>query len=430
MEGKKLRIAVLGLGSVGSKVIELLTAQREKIQQTHQVTIEIVYGFVRSVNQVEKQQFAQANHIQLTENIEDILQDEQVDVVIELLGRIHPAKDYIIQALQAKKQVITANKDVIASYGAEIQAVAAENGVSISYEASVGGGIPIVHTLKTQFGLDTISKITGIMNGTTNFILTKMQQEQLTYEAALTLAQEMGFAESDPTNDVEGIDAAYKLMVLAQLIYGIYPNLEQVYCQGITHITALQMAVAAKFGYKIKLLGELVADSNQYGLRVAPFLVAETELLAQINDETNALSIDSQQIGTTFLSGPGAGAAPTATSVLADIQALLNQGLAIAPTATKVGTTEVFTEIDWKQKPEVYALILKKKQPTQKFSNEQLALIEKIAYVTVEDEAIEWLETTALTAQQLATLQTSLASLGEILGCLPFTKTLSERGRK
>lgn len=430
MEGKKLRIAVLGLGSVGSKVIELLTTQREKIQRTHQVTIEIAYGLVRSVNQVEKQQFAQANHIQLTENIEDILQDEQVEVVIELLGRIHPAKDYIIQALQAKKHVITANKDVIASYGSEIQAVAAENGVSVLYEASVGGGIPIVHTLETQFGLDTVSKITGIMNGTTNFILTKMQQEQLSYETALTLAQEMGFAESDPTNDVEGIDAAYKLMVLAQLVYGIYPDLNQVYCQGITQITALQMTVAAKFGYKIKLLGELVVQTNQYGLRVAPFLIAETELLAQINYETNALSIDSHQIGTTFLSGPGAGAAPTATSVLADVQALLNQGLTIAPTASKVVATEAFAEIDWKQKPEVYALILKKNQPIQKFSNEQLALIEKIAYVTVEGEAIEWLETTALTAQQLVTLQTSLASLGKILGCLPFTKTPSERGKK
>lgn len=421
MEGKKLRIAMLGLGSVGSKVVELVTKNSEYLYQRTGVQVEIVYGLVRSILEEDKKKLAKNYQFQLTDSYDDILSDDSIDVVVELIGRVSPAKEYIVRALKAKKHVVTANKDVMAQYAHELLPLANQHGVTIGYEASVAGGIPIVNPLKTQFSLDTITSIRGILNGTTNFILTKMLNESLSYEEALTLAQELGFAESDPTNDVEGIDAAYKVMILAQLAYHVYPKMEDVQIDGITAIHPAQLAVAKQFGYKIKLLGEVKAISNELSLRVAPALVSDQTSLALIDNETNALQVNSTQIGQSFLSGPGAGAAPTATSVLADIQTLIEK--------KELGTSNQFTPVFFEnleftflaESPaEKMGIVMKKANASQKFTNDQLADIQSIHHVSIADDAYEWLVTNPLTREQLHDLLESLNKMGSVLGALPF----------
>lgn len=421
MEGKKLRIAMLGLGSVGSKVVELVTKNSEYLYQRTGVQLEIVYGLVRSILEEDKKKLAKNYQFQLTDSYDDILSDDSIDVVVELIGRVSPAKEYIVRALKAKKHVVTANKDVMAQYAHELLPLANQYGVTIGYEASVAGGIPIVNPLKTQFSLDTITSIRGILNGTTNFILTKMLNESLSYEEALTLAQELGFAESDPTNDVEGIDAAYKVMILAQLAYHVYPKMEDVQIDGITAIHPAQLAVAKQFGYKIKLLGEVKAIGNELSLRVAPALVSDQTSLALIDNETNALQVNSTQIGQSFLSGPGAGAAPTATSVLADIQALIEK--------KELGTSNQFAPVFFEnleftflaESPaEKMGIVMKKANASQKFTNDQLADIQSIHHVSIADDEYEWLVTNPLTSEQLHDLLESLNKMGSVLGALPF----------
>lgn len=421
MEVKKLRIAMLGLGSVGSKVVELLVKNTERMYQMTGVEIEIVYGLVRSFDEEDKQKLAKKFHFQLTDSLDHILNDETIDVVVELIGRVHPAKEYIVRALEAKKHVVTANKDLLAQYAVELLPLAYQNGVTLGYEASVAGGIPIVHPLKTQFATDQIESIQGILNGTTNFILTKMLTEALSYKAALTLAQELGFAESDPTNDVEGIDAAYKVMILAQLAFHSYPKFEDVDVKGLTTIQPSQLAVAKEFGYKIKLLGEVRALKDQLSLRVTPCLVAMDNPLAQIDNETNALLIKSAQIGETFISGPGAGAAPTATSVLADLQALiLKKELGSSnqyPQAFYENTTYSFLKSAPKEK---FGIVMKKAKATQKFTNDQLADIQKIGHTTLLEENYEWLVTNPLSSEALTALLESLTKMGTVIGSIPF----------
>lgn len=410
MEDKPLNIAILGLGSVGGKVVELLAHHQKKMVDQTGRKIQIKTALVRSVTQPDKRSIAQRYGIELTESIETITNDPEIELVIELLGRIHPAKEYIEACLMKQKSVITANKDLVASHGASLNDLAQTYNVALLYEASVGGGIPIIQTLQQQFAFDEITKMTGILNGTTNFILSKMLDEALSYEDALALAQELGYAESDPFNDVSGTDAAYKAIVLAQVVYKIAPSLEQVALEGIEDLSSDYLALVKQFGYKVKLLATIKAIAGQVELQVAPTLIDTQQLLAQIDQETNALVIESKQIGQTFLSGPGAGAAPTASSVLADLYHYLT-------TQTSTSSSLKLATLG-KKTSKIYGICFE--QPTQikNFTNQQLTWIDTIVHQTVETKTYIMVRTKPILEAEKTQLCTQIAELTSFSKCL------------
>ncbi|MDN6142080.1 MAG: homoserine dehydrogenase [Tetragenococcus halophilus] len=314
---KQVNIAVLGLGVVANGLVKNLIAAEEKIKQQTDLSLSIAKVLVRSKE--KKQGLAQKYQLTLTTEVEDILVDPTIDIVVELIGGIHPAKEWITLALQRKKHVVTANKDLIARFGNELTATAKANNVSLLYEASVAGGIPILHNLNTSFMTDEITAIQGILNGTSNFILTQMNEAGLTYEEALESAQVSGFAESDPTNDVDGWDAAYKLIILVRLALNQDLVLDDLSVKGIGEMTQVDHFYAHDFGYQIKLLAYArEVDEGTYAA-VEPVLVPQTHPFAFVKNEMNGVFIESKMMGHSLLYGPGAGASPTAESVLTDI---------------------------------------------------------------------------------------------------------------
>lgn len=314
---KEVKIAVLGLGVVANGLVENLTAAKEKIKQQTGLTFSIAKVLVRSKENKKKQ--AEKHQLVLTTEFDEILEDSDIAIVVELIGGIHPAKEWIAQALQHKKHVVTANKDLIAQFGNELTAIAEENNVSLFYEASVAGGIPILQTLNSSFIADEITEIQGILNGTTNFMLTQMTEAEISYDEVLKTAQSAGFAESDPTNDVDGWDAAYKLMILVRLAFSKGLSLNDVQIKGIREITQTDIFYAQKFGYQIKLLAQAEKVSGEIYAAVSPVLISQTHPLALVKNEMNAVFIESEAIGSSMLYGPGAGASPTAASVVTDI---------------------------------------------------------------------------------------------------------------
>ncbi|MDN6197798.1 MAG: homoserine dehydrogenase, partial [Lactococcus raffinolactis] len=245
--------------------------------------------------------------------------DDTVDIVIELMGRIEPAKTFITQALQAKKHVVTANKDLLAVHGTDLLKVAKDNGVVLYYEAAVAGGIPILRTLANSYTADKITKILGVVNGTSNFMMTKMVDEGWTYDEALAEASRLGYAESDPTNDVDGIDAAYKMVILSQFAFGMTIKFEDVRHEGIRHITPEDVKLAQKLGFVIKLVGEIVERPSGIYAEVVPTFLPKNHQLATVNGVMNAVFVESIGINEAMFYGPGAGQKPTATSVVADV---------------------------------------------------------------------------------------------------------------
>ncbi|HPI99730.1 MAG TPA: homoserine dehydrogenase [Enterococcus sp.] len=315
-----LRIGILGLGVVGSGTVQVLAAQRAKIKEQTGMNVSIVKALIRPAE--DKKQFADEHGIKLTSELADIVEDVTLDVVIELIGKVHPAKEFITQALKNGKHVVTANKDLIAQHGVELVEIAKENNVSLFYEASVAGGIPILRTLTTNYLADEITNIRGIVNGTTNYMLTKMLENGTSYEEALAQAQALGFAESDPTNDVDGIDAAYKMVILTQFAYGMDVALSDLEIQGIRGLSDKDVLQAQKFGYEIKLIGESVKTDETISVSVGPALVPQTHPLASIKNEFNGVFINSTGIDQSMFYGPGAGSLPTATSVISDVAAI------------------------------------------------------------------------------------------------------------
>lgn len=420
MEEKPLNIAVLGLGSVGSKTVELLEQHQERIQQKIKRPVRVKWALVRSTTQTDKIKLAKRFDVLLTDSIDSILHDSEVELVIELLGRIEPAKTYIEACLAHKKSVITANKDLIATHGVTLQELACKQNVALLYEASVGGGIPIIHTLRQQFAFDPIIQLTGILNGTTNFILTKMLEEDLSYEHALSLAQELGYAESDPFNDVSGTDAAYKLLVLAQVAYGVSPKLSQIHLTGIESLTKESLQVAKQFGYKIKLLNRLTYRQQAFELIVAPMLLEEHQLLAQIDQETNALMIQSTQIGTTFLSGPGAGAAPTASSVLTDIFVYATSSTSSHYVSDQDVAVEAY--------PKQYGIFFKQPTRVKKFTNEQLDWIETIEHKEIHEQTYTMVTTKKILSEEKTQLVEQIESITPVLMCLDRIESTEKEG--
>ena len=305
-KSKVINVGLIGCGVVGSGVVSLFSQNKDK-----GVNLKIVAD--RNPEKAKKLGFSN-----VTKDANDILDDPEIDIVVELIGGYEPAKEYIIKAIKNKKHVVTANKAVISEYGDEIFKLAEENKVNVGFEASVAGGIPIINPLLDQLSLGKITSIAGILNGTTNFILTRMS-EGMKYEEALKIAQEKGFAESNPSFDVEGKDAAQKIAILASLAFGRWINPKEVYCEGITEIKPVDIEYARELGYVIKLLAIAQRSNSEIDVRVHPALVRASHRLASANEEFNAIHIKGSPFDEYFNVGKGAGQGPTAFSVYYDI---------------------------------------------------------------------------------------------------------------
>ena len=314
-----IKIGLLGFGTVASGIPFLLKENGEKVFAASRDQLEIAKVLVKDDEEKDRL-IAAGNDYNFVTNVDEILNDEEIQIVVELMGRIEPARTFITKALEAGKNVVSANKDLIATHGKELIALAQDKGVAFYYEAAVAGGIPILRTLANSLTSDKVTRILGVLNGTSNFMMTKMVDEGWSYEDALKTAQELGYAESDPTNDVEGYDAAYKAVILSQFGFGATIDFDDVSHKGITNISTDDVAVAQELGYVIKLVGDVREVESGISAEVSPTFLPKNHPLASVNDVMNAVFVESIGIGESMYYGPGAGQKPTATSVLADIK--------------------------------------------------------------------------------------------------------------
>ena len=315
MENNKIKIGLIGLGTVGSGVFK--TLQNFK-------NVEVVKIAVHNKN--KKRNIEGLDESIITDDAYEVVNNPEIQIVAELVGGINPAFDLIKTAIKNGKHIVTANKELLAKHGEELFNFAEENNKVVLYEAAIAGGIPLIMPIKTILAGNKITKIKAILNGTTNYILTKMDVQGASYTDVLKEAQELGYAEADPTGDVEGFDAAYKITTLATIAFGKRIKIENVYREGITKISPDDMKAANEMGYKIKLIAsaELNEDSKA-DVRVHPMLVPKTKTLAHIDYVTNAVSLSGHPVGDVTLSGPGAGEFPTASSVVGDILAIASE---------------------------------------------------------------------------------------------------------
>ncbi len=312
------KIGLLGLGTVGTGTADILLNPDGRHPLLQNITIHQV-----GVKSLEKKRTIDLPPEILTTDLEAIVTNPEIDIVVELIGGLEPARSLILRAIASGKHVVTANKAVIARYGGEIFAAANEAKVYVLSEAAVGGGIPIVEPLKQSLGANRLENIIGIINGTTNYILTEMTEKGSDFGDVLKVAQDLGYAEADPTADVEGYDAADKIAILASLAFGCLVKREDVYCEGITKITASDINYAEKLGFVIKLLAiahkVFSTPENQLQLRVHPTFVPVSHPLANVNGVNNAILVEGSPLGQVMFYGPGAGSGPTASAVVADI---------------------------------------------------------------------------------------------------------------
>ncbi|HZG87036.1 homoserine dehydrogenase [Paenibacillus sp.] len=315
-----IRIGLMGLGTVGTGVVRILNDHRDDLTRQTGSTIEIRRVLVQNT---EKPRDIALDSSLLTREAEDIVAADDIDVVVEVMGGVELTKGLIERALRSGKHVVTANKDLMALHGAELVAIAREHGCDIYYEASVAGGIPIIRALTESFSSDRIKRMFGIVNGTTNFILTKMSQEGASYEDVLKEAQALGYAEADPTSDVEGLDAARKMAILATLGFRMNVSLADVDAKGITGVTKEDIQYGKRLGYELKLLGVAERDGESVSVSVQPAMVRTSHPLASVNGVFNAVYVYGEAVGETMFYGPGAGSLPTATSVVADLVAVV-----------------------------------------------------------------------------------------------------------
>lgn len=313
-----MKIALLGYGIVGSGVYELIKSNKQRFIDEYEQEVEVVGILVKNLKKYEA-----LPHFSLFTDSFDKIKALSFDVVIETIGGVEPAFTYVDSLLKAGKPVITSNKDLIAEKGALLHESARASGVVLAYEASVGGGIPVLKPLRECLAGDTIHEIMGIINGTTNFILTKMNHEGLSYEVALKMAQDAGFAEADPTSDVEGLDAVRKISILTKLGMKVALDWKTIPVEGITNISADDVAYFKSIGRIVKLLGISMKCDDGIYVSVRPVALSAESKFASINNEFNAISVIGDAVGELFFSGKGAGKNPTATAVLGDVVDLL-----------------------------------------------------------------------------------------------------------
>ncbi len=313
---KQLNVGILGVGTVGGGTYTVLTRNAAEITRRTGVAINVVQVADRNI---ENAKIVTGGNVEITDDAFVVVNNPAVDVVVELIGGYTLSKELVLKAIANGKHVVTANKALLALHGNEIFAAAQANGVIVSYEAAVAGGIPIIKALREGLGANRIEWVAGIINGTTNFILTEMREKGLAFADVLGEAQRLGYAEADPTFDVEGIDAAHKLTIMAAIAFGMPMKFEQAYTEGITKLQQTDIKYAEELGYRVKLLGITKRTDTGVELRVHPTLIPEKRLVANVNGAMNAVVVKGDAVGPTLYYGAGAGAEPTASAVVADL---------------------------------------------------------------------------------------------------------------
>ncbi|MBU0485561.1 MAG: homoserine dehydrogenase [Proteobacteria bacterium] len=312
---KDINVGLIGFGTVGSGTAQVIYDQAERLRKKVGSSI-----ILKKVADIKIDSLpAHFSDVVLTKDVSDIINDPEIDIVVELIGGIEPARTFILKAINAGKNVVTANKALISQHGLEIFEAAAKKGVEVGFEASVGGGIPVIKSLKEGLVANRIMSIMGIMNGTANYILNKMTDEGVPFAEVLKEAQAKGYAEADPTYDVEGIDTAHKLVILMTMAYGMKITLDQVSIEGISNIEPIDIEFAREFGYRIKLLAISVNHGEHVEARVHPTMVPEKHMLANIGGAYNGIHFTGDMVGNVLLYGLGAGMMPTGSAVVADI---------------------------------------------------------------------------------------------------------------
>ena len=313
-----IKVGIIGVGTVGTSVAEILRDNADVISARAGVDIVVKSGVVKNLAK------ERGLDIQLTDNVDDILNDDEIDIVVELMGGVEEPFEVVKKALKSGKAVVTANKALLAYHRYELQEIAKDK--AFEFEASVAGGIPIINALRDGLSANHIESIMGIMNGTCNYMMTKMTNEGVAYDAILKESQELGYAEADPTFDVGGYDAAHKLLILASIAYGIDAKPEDILIEGIENVTQDDIAFAKEFGYAIKLLGIAKKDKNEVELRVHACLIDENEMIAKIEGVMNGISVVGDKVGETLYYGAGAGGDATASAVVANIIDIARSG--------------------------------------------------------------------------------------------------------
>jgi homoserine dehydrogenase len=313
---KPLRVGLLGLGTVGRGTFQVLQRNQTEIRRRAGRGIEIAMVGVRDV---AKARALIGDQVALTDRLQDVVRSPDIDIVVELIGGYEPARTLVLEAIAGDKHVVTANKALLAVHGNEIFDAARKMGVMVAFEAAVGGGIPIIKALREGLTANRIEWIAGIINGTSNFILSRMRDTGASFDDALREAQQLGYAEADPSFDIQGTDAAHKISILAAIAFGVPIRFDAAYVEGITELAAADIRYAEQLGYRIKLLGITRLRANGVELRVHPTLVPAQRLLANVEGAMNAVLVKGDAVGTTLYYGPGAGAEPTASAVVADL---------------------------------------------------------------------------------------------------------------
>jgi homoserine dehydrogenase len=312
-----VKIGLLGLGTVGGGTVTVLTRNRDEIARRAGRDIMISHAAAKAFRREAIEGIDEIPRI--SDDAWQVVADPEVAIVVELIGGYSPARELVLQAIENGKHIVTANKALIAKHGNEIFAAAQRKGVMVAFEAAVAGGVPIIKALREGLAANRIEWIAGIINGTSNYILTQMRDHGRSFDDALAEAQALGYAEADPTFDVEGVDAAHKLTILGSLAFGIPLQFDKVYVEGITRIEPQDVANAEEFGYRIKLLGITRKTERGVELRVHPTLIPERRLIANVNGVMNAVLIEGDAVGPTLYYGAGAGSLPTASAVIADV---------------------------------------------------------------------------------------------------------------
>lgn len=316
MKKKAINVGIIGFGTVGAGTAKILLNKRKELEVKSGVSI--VLKKIADLD-IKRDRGIKLPGDVLTNNAKEVLNDPDIDIVVELIGGIHPAKEIIIEALKKGKHVVTANKALLAEEGKQIFAEAGKNSVNVGLEASVAGSIPIIKIVRESLIGNSINNIYGIINGTANYILTKMTDEGVDFETVLKEAQALGYAEADPTFDIEGIDSAHKLTILAALAFGIPFSFKKVYTEGITRITPLDIQFASEFGYKIKLLAIAKRTGKDIELRVHPTMMPADDLISSVSGVFNAIFVEGDAAGDALYYGRGAGEMPTGSAVVSDI---------------------------------------------------------------------------------------------------------------
>jgi len=313
-----IKVGIIGVGTVGTSVAQILKDNADVISARAGVDISVKLGIVKNLNK------DRGLDIALSDSIDDVLNDPEIDIVVELMGGVEEAFEVVKKALKNGKAVVTANKALLAYHRYELAELAKD--IAFEYEASVAGGIPIINALRDGLSANHIESIMGIMNGTCNYMMTKMTNEGVDYDAILKEAQDLGYAEADPTFDVGGYDAAHKLLILASIAYGIDAKPEDILIEGIQNVSQDDITFAKEFGYAIKLLGIAKKDKNEVELRVHACLISKDEMIAKIDGVMNAISVVGDKVGETLYYGPGAGGDATASAVVANIIDIARSG--------------------------------------------------------------------------------------------------------